>query len=135
MRFDFNLLFQWILDLTYHPWCWGQFNSLSTTYLMTRHLYEETHCSMQIYDGKHFVSPRRSNGWWDRSCILMKLLCMYVCNIHIGGNLNFCAYSKGGNTPLAGWWMSLTISLNANFEKFLIWVLLTILKMINPCNG
>jgi hypothetical protein len=62
-------------------------------------------------------------------------VCMYVCNIHIGGNLKFCAYSKGGNTPLAEWWMSLTISLNANFEKFLIWVLLTILKMINPWNG
>ena len=31
--------------------------------------------------------------------------------------------------------MSLTMNLNATSETFLIWVLLEILKLVDPCNG
>lgn len=47
--------------LSYHTWCWAQFNPLSTTYFYDQSLVCENQVHYEDMQKKHFTSPKFEN--------------------------------------------------------------------------
>lgn len=89
------------LELSYHPQCWGQFNPLSPTHFVINHLYGETNFIM------YKQNPLCFTKIWEEMHLSQTLTSQFEAIVHVS-----CKF---------GWWDgSLVISLNANFETFLV---------------
>ena len=42
------------LELSYYPWCWGQFSPRSSIYFMMNHVYVETNSIVKTWEGNTF---------------------------------------------------------------------------------